>query len=129
MQIGGVTGEVIDIGLVRLHLMELSGTEYIPTGRVVAFSNTIVFQPTSGLFKQIPGTNFLVGTKSLSGYLWRPNTTRLRNVCSELYNTVLADYEEELERQDRAMRSSFLSTPASGRLQPKAQVRFTTSDA
>ena len=59
VQIGGVTGEVIDIGLVRLHLMELSGNEYSPTGRVVAFSNTIVFQPTSGLFKQIPGTNFL----------------------------------------------------------------------
>ena len=59
VQIGGVTGEVIDIGLVRLHLVELSGGEYIPTGRVVAFSNTVVFQPTSGLFKQIPGTNFL----------------------------------------------------------------------
>ena len=59
VQIGGVTGEVVDIGLVRLHLMELSGGDYIPTGRIVAFSNSIVFQPTAGLFKQIPGTNFL----------------------------------------------------------------------
>ena len=33
VQIGSVTGEVIDLGLVRLHLMELSGQ--VPTGRVV----------------------------------------------------------------------------------------------
>lgn len=61
VQISGVTGEVIDIGLVRLHLMELSsgGADAQPTGRVVAFSNSAVFQPTSGVFKQIPGTNFI----------------------------------------------------------------------
>ena len=37
VQIAGVTGEVVEVGLVRLHLMELSssGSE-IPTGRVTA---------------------------------------------------------------------------------------------
>ncbi len=61
VQIAGVTGEVVDIGLVRLHLLELSsgGTDAQPSGRVVAFSNSVVFQPTSGVFKKIPGTNFL----------------------------------------------------------------------
>ncbi len=60
VQVSGVTGDVIDIGLVRFHLMELGsgGTDSQPTGRVVAFSNSIVFQPAAGLFKQIPGTNF-----------------------------------------------------------------------
>ncbi len=125
VQIGGVTGEVVDIGLVRLHLMELSGSEYIPTGRVVAFSNTVVFQPTSGLFKQIPGTNFL----------WHEITLRLaaetdyklvKQRLLRVVETVLADYEEELERQSRAMQSSFLSTPAN-EFRPKAQIRFTTS--
>jgi len=56
VQIAGVTGEVVDIGLVRLHLLELGsgGRDAQPSGRVVAFSNSIVFQPTSGVFKQIP---------------------------------------------------------------------------
>src|SRR5437868_8075817 len=60
VQIGDVTGEVVDIGLVRMHIMELGGAgDMQPTGRVVAFSNSIVFQPTAGVFKQIPGTSFL----------------------------------------------------------------------
>jgi small-conductance mechanosensitive channel len=60
VQISGVTGNVIDVGIVCLHLMELGGlgTEPQPTGRVVVFSNSIVFQPTASFFKQIPGTNF-----------------------------------------------------------------------
>jgi hypothetical protein len=59
VQIGEVTGEVIELGLVRLHLMEIGGHGQLgPTGRVVAFANSIVFQVSSGLFKQIPGVNF-----------------------------------------------------------------------
>ena len=58
VQIGSVTGEVIEMGLVRLHLMELSGEgQMAPTGRVVAFANSIIFQASGGLFKQIPGVN------------------------------------------------------------------------
>src|SRR2546430_12234718 len=30
-----------------------------PTGRVVVFSNAIVFQPGASFYRQIPGTNFL----------------------------------------------------------------------
>src|ERR1700734_1693141 len=45
VQIGDVTGEVIDLGLVRMHLMELGGHGSAgPTGRVVAFPNSIAFQ-------------------------------------------------------------------------------------
>jgi len=56
-----VTGEVVDIGIVRFHLLELGsgGTDAQPSGRVVAFSNSIVFQPTSSVFRQIPGTSFV----------------------------------------------------------------------
>src|SRR5664279_871403 len=125
VQIGGVTGEVIDIGLVRLHLMELSSSEYIPTGRVVAFANTVVFQPAAGLFKQIPGTNFL----------WHEITLRLspetdyasvKERLLRVVETVLADYREELERQNQAMENSLLSAPTNG-FRPKAQVRFASS--
>src|SRR6185369_12206488 len=59
VQIGNVTGEVIDLGLVRMHLMELSSQGPLgATGRVVAFANSVVFQTSGGLFKQISGVNF-----------------------------------------------------------------------
>jgi small-conductance mechanosensitive channel len=58
VQIGTVVGEVIDLGLVRMHLMELSTQGPLgPTGRVVGFANLIVFQASGGLFKQIPGVS------------------------------------------------------------------------
>ena len=125
VQIGGVIGEVIDIGLVRLHLMELSGGEYTPTGRVVAFANTIVFQPTAGLFKQIPGTNFLWHEITLK---LSPDTEydSLKERMLGVVEIILADYHEEMERQNRAIERSLISTSANG-FRPKAQVRFTSS--
>lgn len=57
IEASGISGEVIEIGLVRFHVMEL-GAGATPTGRVVAFSNSIVFQAAAGLFKQIPGASF-----------------------------------------------------------------------
>jgi small-conductance mechanosensitive channel len=54
IQIGTVVGEVIDIGLVRLHLRELNQQGPLgATGRVVAFANLVVFQASGGLFKQV----------------------------------------------------------------------------
>src|SRR5688572_5818457 len=50
VQIGNVSGEVIDLGLVRLHLLEL-GPQFGPTGRVVALANSVVFQAAGGIFK------------------------------------------------------------------------------
>jgi small-conductance mechanosensitive channel len=59
VQVGGVQGEVIDLGLIRMHLLELAPDGPLgPTGRVVAFANSIVFQSSGGLFRQIPGVNF-----------------------------------------------------------------------
>jgi len=60
ISVAGVTGNVIDIGLVRLYLMELAGTgiDLYPTGRVVMFSNSVLFQAAMPLFKQIPGTEY-----------------------------------------------------------------------
>jgi small-conductance mechanosensitive channel len=60
ISVAGVTGDVIDIGLVRLYLMELAGTgiDLYPTGRVIVFSNSVLFQAGTPLFKQIPGTEY-----------------------------------------------------------------------
>jgi hypothetical protein len=47
VQVSGVTGDVVDIGLVRFHLLELGsgGTEAQPSGRVVAFATRSSFSP------------------------------------------------------------------------------------
>ncbi len=57
--VSGITGQVIEVGLVRLYLMELAGTgaDVHSTGRVAVFSNSIIFQPAA-LIKQAPGTEF-----------------------------------------------------------------------
>jgi small-conductance mechanosensitive channel len=59
--IGPVTGDVIEVGLVRFYIMELAGssTELKPTGRVAMFSNAVLFQAGTPLFKQMPGTEYV----------------------------------------------------------------------
>ena len=58
--VAGVTGEVADIGLFRLYLMELggSGVGLYPTGRIVVFPNAVFFQPAA-VFKQLPGIDYI----------------------------------------------------------------------
>jgi len=60
ISVAGVTGDVVDVGLVRMYVMELAGTglDFYPTGRIVAFSNSVLFQTGSPLFRQIPGTEY-----------------------------------------------------------------------
>jgi small-conductance mechanosensitive channel len=121
VQIADVTGEVVDIGLVRLHLMEfgIGG----PSGRVVAFSNSIVFQPTAGLFKQIPGTNFVWHEISL---MLAPDSDygSVEERLLGAVKAVFADYREEMDRQRQEMERTFSSVPMNG-LQPKSWLRLT----
>ena len=106
VQIGGVTGEVLDIGLVRLHLLELSdGGNSGATGRVVAFSNSVIFQSTAGLYKQLPGIHLawhdmtlLLTSDSDHGAV----RTRLLQAAE----TVLTEYQGALDLQARALEKS-----------------------
>jgi small-conductance mechanosensitive channel len=126
VQISGVTGEVVDIGLVRMQVMELGGSAAdTPTGRVVAFSNSVVFQPTAGIFRQIPGTDFVWHEVSLT---LAPDSDfqAVRERLLNAVESVLADYNEELERQNRAMERNLLGV-ADGVLKPNVQLRLTTS--
>jgi small-conductance mechanosensitive channel len=126
VQIDGVTGEVIDVGLVRMHLMELGGGGADgPTGRVVAFSNSIVFQATAGLFKQIPGINFAWHEITLK---LSPETDHasIKERLLKAVGTVLADYQEEIERQNREIERTRISTSGTS-LQAKIQLRFSSS--
>ncbi len=101
VQIGGVTGDVIDIGLVKLSLMELggSGTHHEPTGRVAVFSNAIVFQPSGTFFKQAPGASFVWNEVRLTlapDIDYRLAEKRLLEVVNEVFaryrDRVMHDY-------------------------------------
>ncbi len=126
VQVAGITGEVIDVGLVRFHLIELSGSgEKTASGRVVAFSNSVVFQPTAGFFKQIPGTNFrwhevAVTVSADSDYLLAEK--RLRGVVEGVF----AEYREEMEKQHRQIEQTLPASPT-GALQPTSRVYPTPS--
>ena len=124
VQIGGVTGEVIDVGLVRFHLMELGGGRGAdgPTGRVVAFSNSIVFQVGAGLFKQIHGTNFAWHEITLT-LAAQSDFADVKKRLLTAIDGVLADYREEMERQTQEIARTVVSTPV-GSLQPKVELRF-----
>ncbi len=60
ISVAGVTVDVIDVGLVRFYLMEFAptGADLYPTGRIVVFSNAVLFQATTPLFKQLPGARY-----------------------------------------------------------------------
>jgi len=109
VQIGNVVGEVMDLGLVRMHLMEFHGDGPLgPTGRVVAFPNLIVFQATGGLFKQLPGVDLSWHEISLA----LPavgDYAALKQRLLEAVRAVSAEYRGEIERQSRKMREMSLS--------------------
>jgi small-conductance mechanosensitive channel len=107
IQIGEVTGDVVDIGLVRLHLAELdvSSGEAHPTGRMVVFSNSVVFQPTSNFFKQLPGSNFAWRRISLT-LAADVDYTLAEQKISEAVASVYNTYKPELDQQHRVLESS-----------------------
>lgn len=126
VQIGEVTGEVIELGLVRMYLMELGGRGLFgPTGRVVAFANSVVFQVSSGLFKQIHGVNFV----------WREIVLNLPAdidfaAAKEKLVAAMADsfkdYREEIVRQTREIQRA-TSTSSGGDAQPRVQLIFSAA--
>jgi small-conductance mechanosensitive channel len=100
ISVAGITGDVVDIGLVRLYIMELAGTglDFYPTGRIVVFSNSVLFQTGTPLFKQIPGTE----------YAWHEVVLRMapnadhRAAQEKLVatvNSVYSKYRHHIERQ------------------------------
>jgi small-conductance mechanosensitive channel len=126
ISVAGITGDVVDIGLVRLYLMELAGTglDFYPTGRIVVFSNAVLFQTTTPLFKQIPGTE----------YAWHEVVVRIapegnyKMVQEKLLatvNSVYSKYREQIERQHASIERHVdiqVETP-----RPEARLQF--SDA
>ncbi len=123
--ISGITGDVIDIGLFRLYLMELgqNGRDLNPTGRIVVFSNSVLFQP-SAFFKQIPGTDYVWHEVALT---LAPDTdhqlaeTRLTAAVTSVYD----EYRETIQKQYEEVQDTIHFTMPSP--QPAGRMRFVES--
>ena len=127
VSISGVTGEVIDIGLVRVYLMELTGAgaDIHSTGRLVIFTNSALFQ-AAPLFMQIPGTD----------YLWHEVAIPLNSNGNDTYvekqvlgtvTEIYKDYRSRLEQQHSAAERMIdlrLDVPT-----PSARLRFADTGA
>lgn len=120
-----VAGDVVDIGLVRFYMMELSGSgiDMQPTGRICVFPNSVLFQ-TNPLFKQLPGTE----------YTWREIALPLNSESDgqlaekellAVVNKLYSGYSSLLDRQHMTIETAmgvYMETP-----KPYTRVRFAGS--
>jgi small-conductance mechanosensitive channel len=120
--ISSVTGDVIDVGLVRFYMMELagSGTDLKPTGRVAVFSNAVLFQAGTPLYKQIPGTE----------YAWHELIVKLTDganyklVCEAVLkevHSVFEGYRTTIEEQHRGVENQMQTTIAPPTIESRLQ--------
>lgn len=113
--IAGVTGDVAEVGLVRFYVLELagSGTDLYPSGRVAVFSNAVLFQAATPLFKQLPGTEYLwheLTVKLTTDSDYRPAVQAMLKSVQNVYD----GYRQQIERQHQELESwmdSSLDTP------------------
>lgn len=101
--VGGITGEVIKIGMVRLYIMELAGKDldFYPTGRIVTFPNSILFQPAA-FTKLVPGTSFTWNEVRI--ILDQSTDFELANQkLLEAVELVYKEYEEDMQHQQEAL--------------------------
>ena len=120
-----ITGEVVEIGLLRFYLVELSGSDIDvhSTGRVAVFSNSVIFQPSA-----------LLKHPSKTEYVWHlvrvtldpdtdPQTAQER--VTRAVQTVYDEYRQSIEHQNEAIGGSFATERSKPRL--TSRVRFTDS--
>jgi small-conductance mechanosensitive channel len=121
--LAGVTGRVVDIGLVRIYLMELAGPELHSTGRIVVLSNAVLFQPTA-LFKQIPGAEYVWHTMTLT-LAATADVVEANKRLKAAADGVYAKYRPSIERQYAVMQRLLdFDTSAP---QPEVRVRWAES--
>ena len=104
--VAGVTGDVAEVGLVRFYMLELagSGTDLYPSGRIAVFSNAVLFQAGTPLYKQLPGTEYLwheMTVKLNPGAEFQPAMETMLKSVQGVYDT----YREQIERQHQVLES------------------------
>lgn len=121
--ISGVTGDVLDIGLVRIYLMELSGLglDAHATGRVVVFANAVVFQPAA-LYKQMPGIDYVWHSVTLT-LLADTDLQLAESKLHEAVDAVYQVYRPKIEQEYSTLQQSVdihLSVP-----RPESRMQYT----
>lgn len=99
--LAGVTGRVVEIGLVRIYLMELAGAQMRSTGRMVVLSNAVLFQPTA-MFKQMPGGDFYWHTVTMV-FASTTDVADAEKRLAEAANSVYSKYRPAIEQQHAAL--------------------------
>lgn len=123
--ISGVTGKVVDVGLMRIYLMELTGAGSVlhATGRIVVFSNSVVFQP-SALFKQMPGADYVWHSVQLTLAADSDYHVAEDRLTSAV-NSVYEEYRANIERQHAILERSVDIEMAAPR--PQTRRRFSSA--
>jgi small-conductance mechanosensitive channel len=126
VQITGINGDVIEIGLFKMTVMELDSgdTGHEPTGRVTVFPNSVVFQPNGNFSKQLPGSDFAWNELRLTlapECDYRLAERRLVGIVSDVFSR----YRDLLEREYRGLERN-LNHPIE---QPRPQSRLRLSEA
>jgi small-conductance mechanosensitive channel len=123
VSIAGITGDVLDSGFFKLTLMELGGDEHgrLPTGRAVIFPNSVVFQPNSNFFRQLPGTSFVWNELRLT---LAPDCDyrQAEKLVTDVVDEVFARYRDTVQREYRALESKLnlrVETP-----RPQSRLQF-----
>ncbi len=128
VQIGTVAGEIIDLGLIRLHLMEFGADgRLVATGRVVAFPNSIVFQASGGLFRQIPGVSLTWHEIVVSLPAGR-DYAAFKAELLPLLTAAMQDYHDAIQQQSRQIEQSTASASVATPT-PQVQLRLSASSA
>jgi small-conductance mechanosensitive channel len=125
IQLAGIAGDVLEIGLFKLTLMELNNdSSRQPTGRIVVFPNSVVFQPNGNFFNQLPGSN----------YMWNELRLTLAPDCDyrlaeqrvvEVINAVFSRFRDTIQRDYHNVESNLNVRFES----PRPQSRMQFSDA
>ncbi|HWE95158.1 MAG TPA: mechanosensitive ion channel family protein [Tepidisphaeraceae bacterium] len=117
--ISGITGDVIDIGIFRMYMMELDGkpNNLQPTGRIVVFSNSVLFQPNA-FYKQIPGAEYNwheLGLTLSPDSDYHLAETKLMGAVESVYNQYKARIEQQHEQARNALHVQLATPQIQGR--------------
>lgn len=120
--VAGVTGDVVDVGLVRFYMMELTGTgtELHPTGRVAVFANSVLFQAGTPLYKQMPGTEYAwheLTVKLKPDTDYRPATDAILKAVTTVYDGYRAQIEQQHQQVEDWMETALDKPQIEPRLQ------------
>ena len=127
--VANVTGDVVEVGLVRFYMMELTGagTDSHPTGRIAVFANSVLFQTGTPLYKQIPGTEYAwheLTLKLKPGTNYLPATQAVQTAVEAVYTSYKASIEDQ-HRQVESWMDAALETPhVESRLQLTDSLQF-----